>query len=60
MKTIIATAIFALGLALAPAHASTQMSKPEANTPKQSLKTAQANCSFTYRRECNGYCWVCY
>jgi len=60
MKTIIATAVVALGLAFAPAHASTGMSTPEAAAPKQSLKTAQANCSFTYNRSCNGYCWVCY
>ena len=60
MKTIIATAIIALGFALAPAHADVGMSTPEAAAPKQSLKNVQANCSFTYNRACNGYCWVCY
>ena len=60
MKTLIATAVIALGIAFAPAHA-INMSQPSATTPpNMSVKPAQANCYFQWHSSCNGYCWVCH
>jgi hypothetical protein len=60
MKTLIAG--FAALAIVGAFGAAAQAQAPAQSKPVvagQSKLNDQANCSFTYNRYCNGYCWVC-